>query len=82
MRKLATIIMMLFIIVDRFSHKLTVSHTITAKFVYYNHPWFNPLITYKQTFEKSLCSMSIAFLLNQYINNITILLNGSPKIVV
>ncbi len=34
----------------------------------------------KAVFEKSFCRISIAFLLHQYINEITILINGSPEI--
>ena len=65
---------------DRLRDKFPVCYTITSQFVRHYFPWFT-FVFLQHSFEKSLSSLSISPFLEKHINDFTILIDRSPKIV-
>jgi hypothetical protein len=52
-------------------------HTITSQLIGHDFPGFTAM-TPQQALEKALCSSTISFHLEIYINNFTILIDSAP----
>ncbi len=65
---------------DSLRDQRTLCNAIASQFIRHNFPRFTAMSS-EQTFEESLCRCPITARLQKYINNVTVLVNGSPQIV-
>jgi len=55
-------------------------HSITSQLIGHNLPW-RSFVNLEQSIKESLCSLTITPFLEKHVNDFTILINGSPKVV-
>jgi len=66
--------------VDRFRNQLSMSNAITAQLVSHDLPGFAAM-TAQQPSEEAFCSSAISLRLKVDVHNFTILVHGSPQVV-
>jgi hypothetical protein len=79
MRLLCPIVLILLSTVDRFRYEFTMCDTITTQFVRHDLPVLTTM-TSQQPLEEAFCCDSISSCLQKHINNLTILIDCAPQI--
>ncbi|MFT6057787.1 MAG: hypothetical protein ACJAY7_001691 [Pseudohongiellaceae bacterium] len=64
---------------NRFRNKLPVSNTVTSELISDNLSGF-AFVLVQQPLKEPLCRLSVPTLLQEHINDFTVLINGSPQV--
>ena len=76
---LSSIILILFRAVNRLRDQLTMCNSIATQLIGHDLPWLSAMLPEKAPEEPLGCS-TIAFGLEKYINDFTVLINSLPKV--